>query len=519
MKNYKSYIFLTIVLFIFSACTDGFEDLNTDKNKVNADSYVPVYNLTRAQLEFSGNNDFSYETWRVNIIYCSMMMQQLANASWYAGDKYQQNDGWAASYFDVAYNDQVKYVVDLIEVTKDKPQYANLHEIGRIMKVMIFHRLTDLYGEIPYSEAGYGFYSRTFTPKYESQDAIYADMLKELEEAAATLSVSGDKPGAGDLIYGGKADPITQWKKLAYSLMLRLGMRLTKIAPADAQSWVEKAVAGGVFTSNDDNAFILHDNSGGRATVNRNSNILGGEWNATNNGEVFLSRTFVDFLKDNGDPRLAFMAKIKSSGNTTAALQIGLPNGLDQNGGATDVSTDPDFPGNINNYSTVRGDVFLSVTGPTFFASYAQVELLLAEAKKRNYNVGAISAAQHYANGVEAAMKQLSQYNAIATIPQADITAYLVANPYDDANAFEQINNQYWVACFLDWYETWSNWRRSGFPNLTPVDYIGNATGGQIPRRMLYPTSEASSNGTNYGEAIARQGSNTFMTRVWWDKE
>jgi hypothetical protein len=181
------------------------------------------------------------------------------------------------------------------------------------------------------------------------------------------------------------------------------------------------------------------------------------------------------------------------------------------------VKTDPNYPGDITNYSTIRSDVFLSTVGPTFFATYAQVELLLAEAKKRGWNVGATSAEEHYNNGVTAAMQQLSQYNSSATIPLSDIQAYLAANPYEDS--FEQINTQYWAACFLDWYEAWSNWRRSGYPELTPVNYVGNATGGQIPRRMLYPTTEASNNAANYGEAIGRQGSNTFMTRVWWDKE
>src|SRR5688572_6213407 len=181
MKNYKFYIPAILMLIIVSGCTDDFEELNVDKNKVTVDTYVPVYNLTRAQLEYSGNNDFSYETWRVNIIYCGMMMQQLANPSWYAGDKYMQNDGWAASYFDVAYNDQVKYIVDLLEITKDKPQLANLHQIARIMKVMIFHRISDIYGEVPYAEAGLGYHERIFTPVYDTQEDIYLDMLAELE--------------------------------------------------------------------------------------------------------------------------------------------------------------------------------------------------------------------------------------------------------------------------------------------------------------------------------------------------
>ncbi|HEX5654936.1 MAG TPA: SusD/RagB family nutrient-binding outer membrane lipoprotein, partial [Chitinophagaceae bacterium] len=301
-----------ITAALLTSCTKNFEELNTDPNSVSVSNYPAVYNLTRAQLEYTGNSDFSYEVWRVNIIYCGMMMQQLANASWYAGDKYIQNDAWANSYFEVAYRDQVKYIVDLLAITGDNPNYANLHQIARIMKVMIFHRITDIYGETPYTEAGLGYYDRIFTPKYDTQKDIYENMLQELDAAAQALDPAKDKPGTGDLIFRGHANTISLWKKLAYSMMIRLGMRMTKVDANAAKTWVEKGYAGGPMSSNADNAYILHDATGGRNTVNRNSNILAGEWNATGNGEVFLSRTFVNFLKNNNDPRLPFMSKVKS---------------------------------------------------------------------------------------------------------------------------------------------------------------------------------------------------------------
>jgi hypothetical protein len=515
MKFYKIFFVLTII--IIAGCTRNFEDLNTDPNSVTVNNYNPGYNLTRAQLEFTGNSDFSYETWRVNIIYASMMMQQLSNASWYAGDKYLQNDAWASAYFDVAYRDQVKYIVDLLQITKDKAEYGNMHQIARVMKVMIFHRITDIYGDIPYSGAGLGYYERIFTPLYDKQQEIYMDMLKELDEAATKLDPAKDKPGSADLIYRGGPNSIQQWKKLAYSMMLRLGMRLTKVDAGLAKTWVEKAYAGGLIQSNTDNAFILHDATGGRTTVNRNSNILAGEWNATSNGEVFLSKTFVDLFKNTNDPRLQFISKIKSNGSTDPAEQIGMPNGFDQNGGAKDISGAAGYPGDINNYSTIRSDILLKLDGPTFLVSFAQNEFLLAEAAKRGWSVGG-NAQTHYNNGIRASMEQLSQYNSSATISNATIDAYLLANPYADASGFEQINTQYWATGFLDWYEIWANWRRSGFPVLTPVNYPGNATGGTIPRRMLYPASESSANAENFQTAISRQGANSFTTRVWWDK-
>jgi hypothetical protein len=303
--------------------------------------------------------------------------------------------------------------------------------------------------------------------------------------------------------------------------MLRIAMRLTKVDPGTAQKWVEKAYTGGVISSNTENAYILHDASGGRTTVNRVSNILSGEWNATANpGEASLGKPFVDFLQTNNDPRLAFTAIVPVTGSTLPSDQLGMPNGFDTNGSgsATDISKAPGYPGDLKMYSILNKNILLKLNGPTFLVTYAQTELLLAEAAKRGWAVGA-DAQTHYNAGVTAAMEQFVQYDASATISSAAIQTYLTAHPYVDADGYNQINTQYWAACLLDWYETWSNWRRSGYPALIPVNYVGNATGGQIPRRMLYPSSEAASNPTNYQAAISRQGSNNLMTPVWWDKQ
>ena len=88
-------------------------------------------------------------------------------------------------------------------------------------------------------------------------------------------------------------------------------------------------------------------------------------------------------------------------------------------------------------------------------------------------------------------------------------------------NSLKQINTQYWVltGTIFDFDEAWSNWRRSGYPVLTPVNYTGNFTGGTIPRRQSYPTSESSTNPNGYKTAVANlAGGDTYSGRVWWDK-
>ena len=154
---------------------------------------------------------------------------------------------------------------------------------------------------------------------------------------------------------------------------------------------------------------------------------------------------------------------------------------------------------------------------PMFFMTYAEVELLKAEAAVRGWHSG--DAATHYANGVRAAMQYLVMYDANAAIAEADIDAYLAANPYDAGNAMEQINEQIWAATLLNEYEGYANWRRTGYPALTPVNFSGNVTGGTIPRRLRYREAEAVANPDNYNAAVSKQGPDEFTTRIWWDAQ
>ena len=89
------------------------------------------------------------------------------------------------------------------------------------------------------------------------------------------------------------------------------------------------------------------------------------------------------------------------------------------------------------------------------------------------------------------------------------------------ANALKQINEQIWATTgiLFNFTESWNNWKRSGFPELKPVNYVGNFSGGAIPRRQPYPTTEAAQNGANYSEAVGRLSSgDNWVSRIWWDK-
>lgn len=530
---------LSLLIFggsvVIASCTKKFDQINTNTASYSQANFDPNYLLTSAQLGYTGSADFSYDAWRGNLIYASTMMQGFSTVmSYWVGDKYMLNPGYAAAYWgfgagsdgttgDGAYAEQVNPIVDMIQFTKNKPQYKNLYQVGRIMRALIMERITDLYGDVPYFGAGLGYYTGNYFPVYDKQQDIYADLLKEVSNATDSLDLTADTP-PGDVFYKGN---IAEWKKFGYSLLLRIAMRLTKVDPATAQTYVTK-VQGKTMTSNADNAFVLADLTGGRTTINRNSQILIGD-GGQENYYVKWSQTFINTLKATNDPRLGKItvtqlyldpnSKVQNgTGNSNPAVQKGMPNGKDLSGipGLT-IGSDPSFT-SFPDYSS-PSPYMIKRNGPTFVLTYGETELLLADAAQR-WGIGG-SAASHYNNGVVAAMTYLSQYDPAIAISDATAQAYVAANPYNAANGLQMINTQYWILTnsMLDFYESWCNWRRTGFPVLVPVNYPNNATNGTIPRRFPYPTAEASSNPVNYKAAHdAVPGGDLLTSRVWWDK-
>ena len=510
----KRFLYILSFALVLSGCDEGFEELNVDPTKP---VQVDVRNkLTSAQLFASSQR---YDNWRANLIYQSTMMQHHATtAGFWDGDKYTWNRGYASSLMDRYYGNAVKTLEDMLVQLDNEEAPEEMKAITRIMRVFVYSRLTDLYGDIPYSEAGKAVLEDIFTPRYDAQSEIYPDLLNELSESAAALGSGTSGFGDADIIYNGDQ---SKWKKLANSLMLRLGFRLIKVDPAGAQSWVTQAISGGVMESNADIFFVPH--AGGPEGENRNGN-----------GEVFsadgsprLSQTFVDFLQ--GDPRLTILGSLPedtgeddADGNDilrteaerlVVASQRGLPNGLDAN-----LLLDLTGEENIQAYTEPNRLLITGEDAPMFFQTYAEVEFMLAEAAVR-WGLAGGDPEVHYNAGVRAAMKMLEMYGPAGAISDADIDTYLTNNPFDAGNALEQINTQYWAATYLNEYETFSNWRRTGFPVLVPVNFPGNVTNGTIPRRMSYSESEQVNNPENYAEAISRQGPDVLTTRVWWDVE
>ena len=505
MKKLIYYTLITLSVRVFAACDAGFDELNTDKTRATA--VDPAFLLNNAVLGLRYNG----------IVYEIGVVQQIIApfSGVLTGANYNQdNRGATQASWQTHYRNVIRYTRDVLRVTKDVPERANLYNMARILQAHAFMVLTDTYGDIPYFEGGKGYPDGIFFPVYDAQEAIYPDLITELTQASAALSATG-RVETADVLYAGNVE---KWKKFGYSLLLRAGMRLVKANPTLAQQTVQAAFQGGVITNLIDDAYV-------RCDANY-TNPTGNTLNATEANNYFLVEAFVNFLKDNNDPRLKsiavrYMGAASGSqqqpgvnSNTDPAVQNGFPMGYDNN--TIQPVAEAAGLASFYEYSQVDRTRMAKLTSPFYIVTSAQNHLLLAEAAERGWIAGDVE--QLYNIGVTQHMLQMAVFDVNSAVPADDITAYLTANPFDPAKALEQINTQYWVASFLNSTEAFSNFRRSGFPALAPNPFPGSEVPGAFIRRLTYPNSEISVNTDNVNQAIARMGADDIATRVWWDK-
>jgi Starch-binding associating with outer membrane len=532
MRYIPNLIWAVLVMTLPLAGCDT-EELHELNRNPQAVSQIDLnYMFTAAELSIAANGssgDNRYIDWRTNIGMAAYAIQHLANASGgiAPGDKYTHNFETSAAPFEFTYADQLKNIGEILKQTGpggfDEGKKQNMRHAARILRAFSFHRLTDMYGSIPYFEANKGL-DRVFFPAYDKQSVVYADLLKELDEAAAALNASNPDEGfaRADFIYDGD---IARWKKWAYSLMLRLAMRVSNVNPQMANQYVTKAVAGGVFTSNNDNVWVKMALGPSEWT---NQNGISRAFYPGDGGQPsYLSKTLVDFLKGadpntvaDDDPRLMVLsggiadwsaAEWKPT-NTDPLAQRGMPNGYDQAG--LDVLEGRPVD-QAKTFSRINF-LMLQDDDPYMIMNYGEVELLLAEALQRGIGTGITGTAQeHYNAGVKASMQMYTPFDASLVVSDAQVAAYLATYPYDVAKpALQMIAEQLWVNKFFNWWEAWADWRRTGYPVLTPTNFPGNVTNGTIPRRLQYPATEAAGN-QNYATGATKP--DTYTTRVWWD--
>ena len=509
MKKINILILLCVfsISMIHTSCDKGFDEINTSDIAIN--ELDPVYVLNHAIYRTSSHWDRHTLNYEISIV---QQMVTPFGVSLAGANYNQENFAYMDNTWDNNYQNVIRNTVDVISKTKDDPARSNVYNMARIIRAFSGMVLTDTYGDVPFIEAGLGYIEGEGTPVYDTQEAIYDHVLSELEAASAALDASG-RIETGDVLYAGD---ITKWKRFGYSLMLRAAMRLTKVKPAKAEEYVKKAVAGGVMQSNADIAMVRHSANF--------PNLVGSQLNGSEAANYYMTKPLVDYFQANDDPRLDVLAvrypgAINGATQTEAvatrdpADQIGFPMGYDNNS-IVPIAT-ADGLSSFYAYTQFDRKTVGKQDAPFFMLTYAQTQFLLAEAVVRGWVPG--NAATFFANGIRAHMEQLAIHDANMMIEESEITAYLATHPLVPATAMEQINTQYWVASILNAEEAFANWRRSGYPVLTPNPYPQKGIEGDFIRRMDYDVSEYTNNLENINAAISRQGPDKLDTRVWWD--
>jgi len=518
IKIINRIIFISAV-FLFAGCDKDFVEINTNP--------YAVISIDPALL-FAGAQRTVESGWEVENTIAQQFVNPFNSGATLGPNFNADIDGFNNGRWEGSYPGSLKNMIHALALLKGSSN-VNLISMIRIWKAQIFMGLVDTYGDVPYLDAGKAYTDGIFYPKYDDDAAIYTDLEKELKESIAAMNPAGDFVSA-DLFFGKNAAiPITtaaaqvaKWKKLGNSLLLRLGMRYTKVNSAKAQALALEAFNGGVMTSNADNVYVKYD--GVVFTNQRNYNIT-----TINPRLYYVAEPFVNQLKTSNDPRSGFiMAKFADPNNPfadnspdlTHANQYGVPIGV-----ISDALVNPPYRGIRGggyNYSQINIKSLGSLTAPTYWVTYAQTSLLLAEAAKRGWIPGGDAAAQtYYENGIIADIDTYAQYPNGAVVSAAAKTAFLTdpAIAYNPANALKLINTQYWIANIANGTEAWANLRRVNFlyPALSPNLYNNNLNGGFI-RRLSYPDYEASNNSANYFAAVqAIGGTDNLVTRVFWD--
>src|SRR5688572_26431054 len=226
MKKYISKIILLAcgVMIPFAGCdTDTLHDLNINPqalSQVNMNFLFSAAQLGAASGGSEGDN--RYIDWRTNIGYCAYWMQHLANAGTGglgAGDKYLENAESDNAPWEFIYGGQLKNLNEVLKQTGEEGFEAglrkNTREAARILRAFLFMRLVDYYGNVPYFDALQGI-EGVFLPSYNTGQEVYAEIVKELQEAGAAISSSNPDDGftSADMYFKGD---VTKWKKWANS--------------------------------------------------------------------------------------------------------------------------------------------------------------------------------------------------------------------------------------------------------------------------------------------------------------
>ncbi len=508
--NRKSAILILLACFIQYTCTKNFESINTNPTlltELDGNSVGSAY----ARSQYAGvlGNSGNYQI--MQSLFADLYAQYFANvATYFPSDRNVLVGNWLNGGWSYYYRNAV---TPLFIVFREMDKHSGEYALAQIWKVYVFHRMTDQWGPIPYSEAGNGKESVS----YDSQRSIYDDFFHTLDSACTVLDgFRGENIfGVHDQIYTGD---VNSWIIFANTLRLRLALRISKVDPNRAKEEAEKAVASGVMESLEHAALL-------QVTSDSPNNLSGiTSWN-----EFRMSSSMESLLKGYDDPRMPhYFSPIEGTQDSFKGLRNGLS--------AAELALEENSPISNSNVHPRWLDAE-SFNTPIYVILAAEAFFLRAEGALYGWEMNG-TAREHYEEGIRTSMGQygiseeeiidyLANENVPTALPDFLRTPPLTDIPVrfdktDHTRAMEQILTQKWLAIFPDGIEAWSEVRRSGFPRVYPRVHSENPdiAPGITLRRLTYVVSEYNRNTTALQQGISLLGgADNGAARLWWDVE
>lgn len=461
--------------------------------------FVDAARVTVARWLGSGVADLRGAEW---------VTQHLAEVQYPNEDQYNRlQSGDTQGTFNAPYSSELmdmKKVIAAGEAANDPTIWGP----ATVMQVYGFENLTDLWGDVPYTQAlAADSDGGSLAPAYDRQQDIYASLLQRLTDAAAAMEAGSQSStlGSSDIVYHGD---MGGWIKLANSLRLRLALRMSNVDPTTANAQLTAAIndPGGLILTDDDNATVrwpgdgTYDNPWGDNFLTRDDHRM--------------SQTLMNILLAKHDPRISIYAQPALSDSVYPGGYGGMPNGLTQDSAGKwfAYASRPGlifYPG-ATSYGTFGTSAGLAT--PSVFFSAAETNFILAEAAERGWGGLSPSAAEgYYQAGIAASMAQWGVSSSAAT-------AYISSVPYAGGTAgLKQIATEKWVALYGDGAQAWAEWRRTCIPvtvHAGPAAFVP-----YVPRRYEYSQLEYQVNASSIAAALTDMGGpDTFATRMWWDQ-
>lgn len=487
-----SYIFLALCI-AFNACTEGFEALNLDPNRPK--DVTPGVLLGQMQYRFvnasmQASRNFTHELMQVDAPRASTSGQGL--------HRYVVNPGagvWTSFYT------LMRDVEDIISIS-DRLKENNYKAIALVYKSWGYSILTDLYGDVPYSQAVKAE-DGIFEASFDAQKDIYLQILKDLETAnglfddSKILTFGGDQVYNTNVLTSGKNVGIQRWKKFANSLRLRLLLRISKrdgevSATEQIKAILADPAKNPVFVANADEAIFRYPGTFPYFNPYYNARTL--DWREG----TYFSEFFINKLNADKDPRRAVWA------TTVAVNGVQVYQGIKSGYPST---TEYVVGRNSSYQDALKTSPLLGV-----MMTYAELEFIKAELALKGFNTGK-TAKVHYNTAIGASMVQWG-----TTLPADFLTQPGVL--YDEAlsvdKQLEQIMLQKYIAFLFVDYQAWFEKRRTGYPVLPRG--TGIPAENKFPSRVPYPTYLQSQNAANLNAAVAKMGGDNSDTKVWWEQ-